>query len=236
MTDYSNKRKADCLIENPTDGDDGAAAFEMLSNIVSEHIKTSNERMERLEEAFFALVQKVDDCTRNMNSADDEDDDISDDEESVVEERDQWSKMFRLLRDYRITNGNCKVSANENKKLCTWIRNQKSCYMNSKMGKQGTKLSTEKVAKLDSIGFSWGSKYPPPQTWDEMFEKLENHRQTFKNCEVKYNPTNPTPLAKWVAAQRKEYKNYKYGRPSLITLDQIGRLKDVGLKWKGPKL
>lgn len=241
MTDSASKRKADCLIDDSTDGGDGAAAFEMLSNIVSEHIKNTNERMETIEVAFLALTQKVDDCSSKMDTIgethqQDEDEEISDDEESVEDEPDQWTKMYRLLREYRITNEHCKVSPSENKKLNTWIHNQRVAYKNTKQGKAGPKLSPEKIAKLESIGFSWGIKYPSLPTWDEMFEELEKHHQTLRNCEIRYNPTNPTPLAKWVAAQRKEYKRYRHGRPSLITLDQIGRLQDLGLKWKGPKL
>jgi hypothetical protein len=237
MTDYSNKRNANCLFE------DGAAALEMLSNILDEHIKTSNERMERFEEALLALTQKVDDCSKmntfgeGHNQNDDED--ISDDEESVVDKRDQWIIMFRLLRDYRITNGHCKITQNENSKLYYWIKNQKTFYNNAKTGKAGsqyTRLSNEKIAMLESIGFSWGKKYPLPVSWDEMFEKLQNYQQRLGNCNVPFNAINPTPLAAWVACQRKEYKRFKIGKSSLITLDQIGMLKDIGLSWKSPKL
>jgi len=235
MSDYSNKRNAICLSE------DGAAASEML-NILEVHIKASNERMEIIEKALLALRQQIGDLSKNNTFSggnnQDDDEDISDDEESVVDKRDQWKMSFRLLRDYRITNGHCKVAKNENTKLFHWIKHQKSNYKNAKTAKSGfqsTKLSNDKIAKLESIGFSWGRNYPLPISWDEMFEKLQNYQQRMGNCNVPYNANTPTPLAAWVACQRKEFKRFKIGKPTLITLDQVGMLKDVGLSWKSPK-
>ena len=55
------------------------------------------------------------------------------------------------------------------------------------------------------------------------------------NCNVPFNADHPTPLAKWTAYQRAEYKRWKKGRDTLLTLDQIGRLNDIGFNWKGPR-
>jgi hypothetical protein len=233
MSDYSNKRNANCLSE------DGSAALEMLSDKLDEHMRTSNERMERFEKALLALTQRVDECSKIVAFAGGhghyDDEDISSDEESVVDKHDKWTIMFRLLRDYRITNGHCKVTMNENSKLHYWIKNQKQFYRNAKTGSQSTKLSNDKIAKLESVGVSWGKNFPPPVSWDEMFEKLQNYQQRMGNCNVPFNSKNPTPLAAWVAYQRKEFKRFKIGKPTLITLDQCGMLKDLGLSWKSPK-
>jgi len=252
MTDFSNKRKADDFIEDPTDGG-RVTAFELLSNILDEHIKSSNEhikssdeRIERLEEEnldmrkeIIALTQKVDDCSKMDTFGEghkQDDEDISDDEESVIDDTDPWEIMFRLLRDYRITNDHCKVSSSENPKLYNWVKNQKNSYNNAKTRKAGTHLKPERIIKLDSLGISWGQKYPTPASWDEMFNQLQKYQERMGNCNPPCNATNPTPLAKWVYYQRKEYKHFKRGRDSLITLDQIGTLQGIGLSWKGPKL
>jgi hypothetical protein len=247
MNSCPKKRKASCVVEGSLNGGEAQTdTFEMLTNIVEEHIRSSTERIERLEQSIldmkkhiFTLTEKVDEYIETGRFDKDEKEDVSDiseDEESDVDESDSWMMMFRLLRDYRITNGHCKVTKGENSKLYTWIKNQKTFYTNTKEGKKGQKLSNEKISKLESLCFPWGKKYLPPATWDEMFEKLKDYKQRFGHCNVPFSATNPIPLAKWVAYQRKEYKRFKNGVPSLITVEQVQKLKEIKLSWKGPKL
>mmetsp|Transcript_14672 Transcript_14672/g.33067 ORF Transcript_14672/g.33067 Transcript_14672/m.33067 type:complete len:300 (+) Transcript_14672:2-901(+) len=219
-----------------------------LSNILNEHIKSSLANAQRLEDMVvnlegivLSLSKKIDHCNNkiesiNGQSPDEEEEDLSDDDESVVDNNDRWSIMFQGLRAYRITNGHCKVGQNENAKLYVWLKNQRTFYTNLKTGKHGLKLSNEKVIKLDSLGLHWGQKFPPPPSWDDMFEELKSYKERMGSCNVPTNPTHPTSLAKWVSYQRREYKRFRKDRDTLITLDQIGLLKDLGLKWKGPKL
>ena len=237
MTDQSKKRKIDV-----EDGFDPSSEkeFELLANFVNNYIQNSVSRFERLEEEIRILKQKVNEhsnvITSNEWPKQDLDEDVSDDEESVVEEGDQWTKNFRLLRTYRHENGHCNVSKSENGRLYSWIANQRTAFRMAKTGNGGRKpLSNEQIVKLDSIGFFWGKNYPTP-SWEEMFERLKNYKDRIGNCNVPLNPTNPTPLAKWVGFQRKEFKRYKYGRPHIITPDQIGMLKDIGFSFKGPTL
>ncbi len=231
MTASSSKRKSDCLAADRVSGDGTAEALQALSNIVHEHIRSFealNKRVKSLEEL---MQRKEEDQDTQEN-----DDDISDDEESVVERGDKWMPMFRLLREYRITNGHCKVREKDNKKLFDWTRNQKTNFANAVGNRKGQKLSPEKIVKLESIGFEFGKKFTPPSSWEEMCEKLTNYKNGMGHCNVPFNETNPTPLAKWLAFQRKEYMHFRFGRPSLITLEQIGILNELGVKWKGPKL
>ena len=228
MTDCSNKRKAGCLIKDPITGD-GVEALSFVKNLLKEHIQSSNERIGKLEQAVHELL-------RGKQDIQDVDEEISEDEESVTEKDDKWTLNFRSLRDYRITNGHCKVEKNENEKLFNWCRNQKLQYANTMARKKGATISEERIIKLESIEFNWGVKFPPPFCWDEMYEKLKEFKQRMGNCNVPFNENSPTALAKWLAFQRTEYRHFRFGRPCLMNLEQIGMLTELGVKWKGSKL
>ena len=229
MTAPSSKRKADCLAA------DGAEdALEALSNMLHEHIEVTNRNLDALNKRMTTLEEMTE---RKQESQDTQgfDDDISDDEEQIAPS-DKFTPMFNLLRAYRYKNGHCKVRGKDDKKLHKWIENQRFKYGNTFFNKKGAKLSQEKIIKLESIGFEFGSKFDPPSSWDEMYQKLVAFKKGMGHCNVPFNEKHPNELAKWSAFQRKEYMHFKYGRLSLITLEQIAMLNDIGFKWKGPKL
>jgi len=227
MTAHSNKRKAIQLTKDYT------------LNDCMEQLAALNERLKKMEERF----EKMEDFDRSIEAiakaSDIEgEEDLSDDEETVVDESDKCTMMFRQLREYRIIHGDCQVSRGfkNNPKLAIWVKNQRKGYKNLKSGKKDQKILPERIIKLDSLGFNWGQNFPPPPSWDEMFEQLHNYQQKMGNCNVPFNATNPNALAKWAAYQRAEYKRFQKGKDSLLTLDEIGQLKEIGMKWKGPKL
>ena len=197
-----------------------------------------------------AIVKSSSNNTEEENQQENEEDEDrqqqqdSSDDESVVDggknkKTTKWAVMFQQLRKYRIINGNCKVPQKyaENKKLGRWVNFQREMYNNTKgSGKGREKIKPEKIIKLDSLGFLWGKKFPPPASWEDMFEQLQTFQQRMGNCNVPFNSTNITPLTKWAAYQRTEYRRLKKGHDSLLTSDQIGRLTDIGMNWKGPRL
>jgi len=234
------KRKAIDLIDGDTE-EDIAKNIKTTAIVLKNLIKTSGKNAEKLQEVLSALATHDD-----LNSfdqsleaiarvSDNEEDNWGDDDDTSIEDaQDAWSVMFRQLREYRMTNGDCKVHAKENKKLHQWTKDQKKLYGHLKAGKSNS-LKPERIAKLESIGFGWGKKYPDPPTWDEMFEKLSSFKKRTGDCNVPFNENNPTPLAKWIANQRYEYRRYRKGMDYLITDDQMGRLDGIGFKWKKPK-
>ena len=252
--EVSNKRKAEVLVG----GDNNEIELTTLlidfikrSDERAEQMKKSIERMEdRVErnwEELVALTKKVENESIDQNSFEksleqiakaDEEENLSSDEESVVNESDTWSIRFQELREYRMMNDDCKVPQNfkENPKLGIWVKEQRKRYNNVQTGKGNKRIAPERIAKLDRIGFNWGKKYPPPPSWDEMFEQLHKFWQKKGHCKVPFNEKNPSAIAKWMACQRTEYKRFRKGRDSLLTNDQIGQLKEIGFDWKGAKL
>jgi len=236
----SKKRKVIDLIDGDTE-EDIAKNIKTMATEMNNLIKISDKNAEKLQEVLSALATHDDlnSFDQSLKSivrvSDNEDDNWSDDDDASIEDAsDAWSVMFRQLREYRMINGDCKVPEKENKKLHKWTKNQKMLYGHLKAGKSNS-LKPERIAKLESIGFSWGKKYPDPPTWDEMFEKLSSFKKRTGNCNVPFNENNPTPLAKWIANQRYEYRRYRKGMDYLITDEQMGHLDGIGFKWKKPK-
>ena len=176
----------------------------------------SNKNLTKKVEALgtFAIPddqqEKITGYSGTKEEEDDEED-SSDDEESVVDESDAWTGMLKQLREYRIMNGNCNFSRKDNPKLGTWINNQRTHYKGFQTGK-GRKIKPERIIKLERLGFSWNTQQAPPVLWDGNFEQLQHFQQRMGNCNIPFNATNPTQLAKWAAFQRTEYKRWKKGR------------------------
>ena len=238
VTEGSNKRKATVLAEgNNTEVD--------LTALLMDFIKRSDERAEKIEERLERMEERLE-TTEEQDSLEQSleeivkassEEDLSDDEESIDDESDPWSIMFQALREYKMMNDHCRVpqTFKENPKLGRWVKKQRFLYNNVQTGK-GTKINPEKIARLESIGFDWGKKYPPPQSWDDMFERLEGFYRKMGHCRIPFQPANPSALAKWTACQRAEYKRFRKNRDSLLTKDRMDRLREIGFDWKGPKL
>ena len=150
---------------------------------------------------------------------------------------DPWTAKFLELRAYRIINGDCKVSEKgAQPKLGQWVTNQKRAYGNVKHNKKGVRITPERIIKLDSIGMFWGKAFPAPVSWDSRFAELEKFQKAMKHCNIPVCSKNPSELAKWVSVQRYEYKRFHNGRDSLLSLDQMAKLNEIGFSWKGPRV
>lgn len=234
----SKKRKADGAPNEVMGKSVEELLLEIKTEILSELADTKKEVLELKQKLDRGNVQAAFVAKNEVPSEAAKDDSDSGDDFSDVEDAsDQWSIMFRQFREYRILKGTCKIPKKyaENLKLGRWADNQKLHYSNLKFGKNGQKIKEERVAKLDGIGMYWGTKFPEPPSWETRFEELKEYK-TAMRCDPAVDLKNPTPLATWVSAQRNEYRRFKKGRDSLLTLEQIGKLNEVKLNWKGPRL
>ena len=184
---------------------------------------------ERAEDAE-ALTKSYNDNKKGEKD-DTEEEESSDDEESVVGSKDEWTTKFNELREYRIIYGDCKVKYskdlhNPKYHLSRWVRNQRT---------KKKKMEPKKIAKLDHLGFWWGKDQPSSPSWDYYFQELFAFHKKTGHCDILFDRKYPTPLATWTSTQRTEYKRFKKARFSLISLDQIQELKNIGFVWKGPK-
>ncbi|GFH61929.1 hypothetical protein CTEN210_18405 [Chaetoceros tenuissimus] len=137
-----------------------------------------------------------------------------------------WSYNFDQLKLYKSTHGDCNVPARykENRPLGTWVYTQRSRYKLSK-------LSDERIARLNSIGFDWTIKVSKENTWSDKFEQLEQYKSKYGDCNVLYDDENK-PLANWVYKQRSQYKHFKLSNEKIARLNSIGFNWTVSDKWQ----
>jgi Helicase associated domain len=193
------------------------------------------------DKTIAELKQLIQTLQSNQGNHDvvDEEDDLSDTELEELDATHSWNVKFLQLREYRILNGHCNVPLTKGSDLALlgqWVNNQRRAYGNVKNGKKGLKITPERIALLDGLGFNWGKKYPAPLSWEDNFEELQKYKKAMGHCNIFVDPKNPSVLAKWVATQRMEYKRFRKGRDSLLSLEQIGKLKEIGFRWKSASL
>ena len=211
------------------------AKTEQKLTVTEKKLSETEDRVTKAEALVESLQKKV----ASGSNGGDEEEDLSEDEDSVASDdaSDPWVIRFNELREYRILNGNCSVPrTGPQSNLSQWVNNQKTAYKNIKNGKKGLKLTPERINKLESLGFSWGKAFTAPVAWDTHFEELKKYQGAMGHCNIHISPKDPSPLAKWVSFQRSEYRRFSKGRDSLLSLDQIKQLKDIGFNWKGPRL
>jgi hypothetical protein len=58
----------------------------------------------------------------------------------------------------------------------------------------------------------WGTNFPAPLTWEQGFDRLKKYHTAMGNYNVKIDSKHPNALAKWVSAQRIEYRRFQKGK------------------------
>jgi len=136
----------------------------------------------------------------------------------------QWEQMFGMLRQFHSDHGHCRVPAKwaKNPKLASWVAVQRA-------RKMAGKVSTERIAALDAIGFSWrvgrSGGHPSRETWDAMYAMLKQFHSENGHTNVPQQFVTNRKLGWWVTTQR---RNRRKGK---LDSTQIARLDELGFDW-----
>jgi hypothetical protein len=140
----------------------------------------------------------------------------------------QWEQNFQDLKDYKERHGTLKVSIKTHKNLNSWCDHQRR---QNKLGR----MTDERRAKLDSIGFIWQvqAKGPDPmacrkdEQWFMNYNQLVEYHKQHGHIMVprKDDDGNDIPLGIWLNTQRKNYK------ASLMPEDRKRLLESLGIVW-----
>ena len=130
---------------------------------------------------------------------------------------DRWPEMYGQLIAYKKIHGDCNVPRgySDNPKLGTWVKGQRS-------SKKKGKLSSEKIQKLESIGFSWD---PYEDAWNQMFQELQEYKRVHDHCNVPAKYTDNPQLGAWVDGQRQQKRQGK------LSSKRIQKLEAIGFQW-----
>jgi len=106
-------------------------------------------------------------------------------------------------------------------KLGSWQSNQRYYYKNSK-------LDTERIKRLEEIGFIWSEKRKfMLKPWDFWYGLTLICKEHTSNANAPHDYKTPEGfyLGRWQSNQRKNYKK------NVLSHDKIKRLEDIGFKW-----
>jgi hypothetical protein len=136
-----------------------------------------------------------------------------------------WDHRFRELVFFRKQHGHCNVQHYDPKRKVTislgrWVKHQRKLYRDGK-------LSSDRVAKLGSIGFSWsGNK--ADLDWEKNFAKLKKYKQVHGNCLVPSRNYPDETFAQWTRVLRTKHRN------GMIRDDHKAKLGEIGFEWETP--
>jgi hypothetical protein len=119
-----------------------------------------------------------------------------------------WDKNYAELVAHKKVNGHCRVV--DSGAFGNWCRNVRQYR------KQG-KLSPEKIAQLDAIGFCWD---PFAAAWDKNVAELVAYKEINGNCNV---PIDSGPLGTWCDNIRQ--------RRGKLSPERIAQLDAIGFCW-----
>ena len=140
-----------------------------------------------------------------------------------VEALDRWEQRFAALLAFKAVYGHCNVpsSYRDDPALAAWVFNCR------RQRKQGI-LATDRVERLDGIGFAWAVRKRRfvARDWDAMVAQLEAFRRDHGHCDVPHAWPRNRELAAWLHGVR---CNKRSGR---LDANRVRQLDALGVVWE----
>lgn len=144
------------------------------------------------------------------------------------EKEERWLIRYEELKKFVKSHGHCLVPKDyaENPQLGRWVQNQRLQHKLLEQRKS-TRLSPFRLAKLNALDFQWRLR----DDWFHRYRELAEHYKLHKTCNIprRYKP-NPS-LGHFVAKQRFQYKLFKEGKPSSMSVERINLLNSLNFEW-----
>jgi len=152
---------------------------------------------------------------------------------STKSHREKWNERYHELETYKVKHGHCNVPQGQ-RPLGKWVNNQRQAYKKSK-------LSEERVQKLDCLGFNWGNTKKSrtnlnqqgdeaplagngnDQKWHARYRELMKYKADHGDCNV---PQSNKTLFRWVGNQRSARRKDK------LSKDRVQKLDNLGFNWR----
>jgi len=129
----------------------------------------------------------------------------------------QWEEGFSHLKTYIDEHSDdvvpSKYRTSDGFSLGRWVTSQRESK---------SKLTPEKVARLDDLGFVWNVQ---EKQWEQGFSYLKIYKEEYKDCLVpqSFRAADGFALGNWVSTQRES--------KSKLPQDKIRLLDDLGFIW-----
>jgi hypothetical protein len=147
-----------------------------------------------------------------------------------------WNGRFEELKRFGTKHGDCNVPLRRypGKSLGSWVKYQRQQYRKYVAKDPTSKMTPERIRKLESVGFQWKPRLSKREMWDVRFKELKQFRSEYGHCNVPYRCYRKNKALRiWMTNLRHQYKNYKAGKKYWsITPERIKKLEEIGFEWK----
>ena len=137
----------------------------------------------------------------------------------------EWNDRYTELIQYKRQHGNCLVrkatASTVYPKLIAWVYQQRNSL-------QKGELSSERIQKLNDIGFHWDAK---ESMWNfhyallMMYKRQHGHVKVPQSHFVPQKEGPPINLGNWAQTQRQDFKHGK------ISPERVAKLNEIGFVW-----
>jgi len=133
----------------------------------------------------------------------------------------QWEKAYEAFQQYIKENNSQLVpllyKTSWGLTLGSWVSKQRQYNRENK-------LSPEKIARLDKLGFAWDFE---DAQWAKAYNKYQQYIKDNNSAEIprRYQTPNGYKLGSWVSKQR------QYNRENKLSPEKIARLDKLGFVW-----
>ena len=134
--------------------------------------------------------------------------------------RESWERSYDRLRLYKEEHGDVLVPRTyktaDGYSLGRWVYNQRLAH-------KRCKLSAERVALLDELGFVWSVR-GCHESWERSYDRLRHYKEEHGDVLVPmaYKTADDYSLGGWVNYQRRAHKRGKLSAERVALLDELG--------------
>lgn len=134
-----------------------------------------------------------------------------------------WMEKYEELKNYMTQSGKNKMPTRK-EPLGVWCDGQVLEYNKFNSGIKPCYITRDRIDMLNNIGFIWDRM---GTAWKELYNELKGYSEKYGHCHVPANYGDKT-LFRWIAKQRKKFKNYKAGKKPTLTEEQVTKLEEIG--------
>ena len=104
--------------------------------------------------------------------------------------------------------------------------------VNEKTGRASIRLTQERKAKLDKLGFKWEKE----DSWDKRIAACREYRKEHGDLNIsqQYVTADGIWLGKWLYKCRKAYNEEQQSSQHFLTDEQVTELNALGMDWRTP--
>ena len=146
----------------------------------------------------------------------------------------RWEYGYAKAKEYYARHGDIDVPATyvteDGFPLGKWLKGH--VQINDKTGRLSIKVTAERKAKLDALGFKWDAE----DSWAKRIAACKEYKAEHGDLNVsqQYVTDDGIWLGKWLYECRRAYKGESTPRQKSLSQEQIQELEALGMDWRTP--